>query len=165
MHDDSIKDTPTRIAKMYDSEIFYGLDYRNFPSCTTIENRMGYDELIVIKQIEVLSLCEHHFIPFIGYAHIGYIPETKVLGLSKFNRIVDFFARRPQVQERLTEQVHAALHHVLQSNDIGVVIRAEHLCVKLRGVKDNNSSTVTSKMTGKFRTERALREEFLHLVG
>lgn len=159
--DDSLKDTPDRVGKMYAYEIFGGLDYLQFPSCTTVENKMGYDEMIVVSDINVMSVCEHHFIPFIGRARIGYIPKDRVLGLSKFNRIVDFFCRRPQIQERLTEQISATLRMILDTGDVAVVIKAEHLCVKLRGVKDQNSSTTTSKMSGRFRTVEALRNEFL----
>ena len=108
MADDSLYGTPRRIAKMYTQEIFWGLDYAKFPACTTVENKMGYDEMIVVDDISVMSCCEHHFVPFIGRARIGYIPKNKVLGLSKFNRVVDFFCRRPQIQERLTEQISAA---------------------------------------------------------
>lgn len=162
MEDDSIKDTPKRIAKMYAKELFVGMDYRNFPKCTTIENKMGYDEMVTVK-CSVMSLCEHHFVPFMGTAHIAYIPKTKVIGLSKFNRVTDFFARRPQVQERLTEQVFAALSFILETEDVAVVIKAEHLCVKLRGVQDD-SNTITSKLGGKFKDVDPLRAEFLALA-
>lgn len=161
MADDSLYGTPRRIAKMYTQEIFWGLDYAKFPACTTVENKMGYDEMIVVDDINVMSCCEHHFVPFIGRARIGYIPKNKVLGLSKFNRVVDFFCRRPQIQERLTEQISAALSMILETDDVAVVIKAEHLCVKLRGVKDQNSSTSTSKLSGRFRSVEALRTEFL----
>lgn len=164
LQDDSLKDTPSRIAKMYTQEVFYGLDYTNFPKCTTIENKMGYDEVVVVKGIDVLSMCEHHFVPFIGCAHVGYIPKTKVLGLSKFNRVVDFFSRRPQVQERLGEQIHLALRTILETDDIAIVIEAQHFCVKLRGVKQDNTSTVTSKVTGRFMEKPELRAEFMALI-
>ncbi len=163
MNDDSLCDTPKRIAKMYTEEVFYGLDYGNFPSCTTIENKMKYDEVVAVGKIDVLSLCEHHFVPFIGHAYVAYIPETKVLGLSKFNRVVDFFSRRPQVQERLNAQIHAALTHILGTQDVAVVIHADHMCVKLRGVKQD-SFTATSKITGRFMTNPALRAEFFALT-
>ena len=164
MGDDSLKDTPKRIAKMYCQEIFTGLDYANFPKCTTVENKMGYEEMVSVNNIEVLSMCEHHFLPFVGKAHIAYLPNKKVLGLSKFNRVVDFFSRRPQIQERLTEQVALALRFILKTDDVAVVINADHYCVRLRGVKDGGSSTVTSKLTGKFRENPALRQEFLALT-
>lgn len=159
LKDDSLKDTPKRVSKMFLEEIFYGLDYGNFPKITTVENKMKYDEMIVCKST-VHSCCEHHLVPFIGTAYVGYLAETKIIGLSKINRIVDFFSRRPQIQERLTEQVSATLKFVLQTNNVAVVIKAEHMCVKLRGVKDANSHTTTSKMSGKFRTVPELRAEF-----
>lgn len=164
MSDDSIKETPDRIFKMYTKEVFYGLDYKNFPKCTTITNKMSYDEVIMSDGIDVLSFCEHHFVPFIGHARIAYIPKTKVLGLSKFNRVVDFFSRRPQVQERLTEQIHAAFKYILDTDDIGVVIQAQHMCVRLRGVRQANGTTTTSKLSGRFRTSDALRAEFMALT-
>lgn len=163
--DDSLKDTPLRVSKMYAYELFAGLDYNNFPKCTVIENKMQYDEVVICKDIDVLSVCEHHLVPFIGKAFVGYIPETKIIGLSKFNRIVDFFSRRPQVQERLTEQVWQALSTILETNNIMVVIKADHMCTKLRGVKATSSSTVTSKNGGRFRESDALRNEFLTLAG
>jgi GTP cyclohydrolase I len=163
--DDSINATPTRLAEMYANELCYGLNYDNFPKCTVIENKMRYDELVIERDIKVHSMCEHHFVPFIGVAHIAYLPSTKVLGLSKLNRVTDFFCRRPQVQERLTEQVAAALSFILGTEDVAVIISAEHMCVKLRGVQDQCSSTVTSKMLGKFREKPELRMEFLSLAG
>ncbi len=164
MENDSLKGTPARIAKMYEKEIFYGLNYKNFPKCTTVKNQMRYDEVVAIPRIGVKSMCEHHFLPFIGEATVGYIPYTKVLGLSKFERVVDFFSRRPQVQERLTEQVSLALRTILETEDVAVVIRADHYCMKLRGVKSANSYTVTSKMSGRFRSVDSLRAEFFALT-
>lgn len=163
-NDDSLRGTPNRIAKMYDREIFFGLDYNNFPKCSTFENKMQYDEMVAVEGITIQSMCEHHFLPFIGTATIAYIPSTKILGLSKFNRICEFFAHRPQVQERLTEQVAAVLRLVLATDDVAVVIRADHYCVKLRGARDTNSITITSKLSGKFREVPALREEFIGLT-
>jgi GTP cyclohydrolase I len=163
MSDDSLKDTPRRIAKMYCQEIFNGLDYENFPKCTTVENKMKYEEMVCIDNIEVKSMCEHHFLPFVGNATVAYIPNEKVLGLSKFNRVVDFFARRPQIQERLTEQISAALRLILETEDVAVVIRSSHFCVKLRGVEDSCSDTITSRVAGRFRTVDSLRAEFLAL--
>lgn len=163
MDDDSIRETPHRVAKMYCQEIFHGLDYSQFPKCTTVENKASYDEMVAVRKADVLSVCEHHFVPFIGYAAVAYIPNTKVLGLSKINRIVDFFSRRPQIQERLTLQIYAALSLILDTEDIAVVIKAEHLCVRLRGVKQQ-SETITSKMGGKFMAKPPLREEFLALT-
>jgi GTP cyclohydrolase I len=164
MGDDSLKDTPARIGKMYVNEVFRGLDYGYFPKCTTVINKMHYDEVIISDGIDVLSMCEHHFVPFIGKAYVGYIPDTKVLGLSKFNRVVDFFARRPQVQERLTEQIHLAFRYILDTADVALVIRAQHYCVKLRGVKQTTTTTVTSKVSGRFKEKEALRAEFLSLI-
>jgi GTP cyclohydrolase I len=164
LDDDSLRETPKRVAKMFSEEVFYGLDYSNFPACTVIDNKMGYDEAIAGTKIDVLSMCEHHFVPFIGHAYVAYIPGTKVLGLSKFNRVVDFFARRPQVQERLTEQCHAAFTTILETDDVAVVIRCQHLCVRLRGVKQDGGSTVTSKLGGRFKSVDALRSEFFALA-
>jgi GTP cyclohydrolase I len=163
LSDDSLQETPKRVAKMYCGEIFTGLDYSRFPKVTTVENKAQYDEMVAVRKADVLSVCEHHFVPFIGHAAVAYIPNTKVLGLSKINRIVDFFSRRPQIQERLTLQIYAALRFVLETDDIAVVIKAEHYCVRLRGVKQQ-SETITSKMGGKFMTVPALREEFLALT-
>lgn len=161
--DDSLDGTPARIAKMYGQEVFYGLNYKNFPACTTVENKMGYDEAVVVKDADVLSVCEHHFVPFIGKACVAYLPSTKVLGLSKINRVVDFFSRRPQVQERLTEQIWHALAVILETHNIAIVIRAEHMCVRLRGVKQE-SHTITSKLGGIFRTKPEARAEFFALT-
>lgn len=164
LQDDSIQDTPLRVAKMYVNELFSGLDYRNFPKCSVFENKMKYDELVCVRNIQVRSVCEHHLVPFIGTATIAYLPTKNVIGLSKFNRVVDFFSRRPQVQERLTTQIHAALVMVLKTDDVAVVLDAEHFCVKMRGVKDSSSSTVTSKLSGAFREKPELRAEFLALA-
>jgi GTP cyclohydrolase I len=161
--DDSLKDTPHRVEKMYCSEVFTGLDYNNFPKCTTVENKAKYDEMVAVRKADVLSMCEHHFQAFVGHAAVAYIPRDKVLGLSKINRVVDFFARRPQIQERLTMQIACALSFILETDDVAVVIKAEHFCVRLRGVKQQ-SETITSKMGGKFFTNHALREEFLALT-
>lgn len=161
LKDPSLKDTPKRVAKMFCEEIFTGLDYKNFPECTAIPNDMNYDEMIVTTAA-VKSTCEHHCVAILGQATIGYIPGGRLLGLSKFNRVVDFFARRPQVQERLTAQISAALQHILQTDDVGVVIDAEHLCVKFRGVQDAASHTITSQLGGRFR-DGTVRSEFLAL--
>jgi GTP cyclohydrolase I len=158
--DDSLADTPRRMAKMYCEEIFYGLDYDNFPSCTTVENRMKYDEMISVS-CSVKSCCEHHLVPFVGIAHVAYIPKDKVLGLSKFNRVVDFFSRRPQIQERLTQQVAYSLQSILSTDDVAVLIQAKHMCVSLRGIQDENSSTTTCFVGGRFKSVTALREEWL----
>jgi GTP cyclohydrolase I len=163
MSDDSLSRTPERVAKMYAEEIFWGLDYRNFPRCSSINNKMRYDEVVSCK-CTVKSSCEHHAVPFIGIAHVAYIPHTKVLGLSKFNRVVDFFSRRPQIQERLTAQIQKTLEFVLDTSDVAVVVKAQHYCVHLRGVEDTNSETTTSAMGGRFLSVPALRQEFLALT-
>lgn len=162
--DDSLVDTPKRVAKMYVNEIFWGLNPNNFPKCTTVENKMKYDEMVVEKNISVQSNCEHHFVIIDGFATVGYIPKDKVLGLSKINRIVEYFSKRPQIQERLTEQVYYALQYILGTDDIAVVIDAQHYCVKSRGVEDVNSSTVTSKLGGCFRDIPQVRAEFMALT-
>ncbi len=162
--DDSLMETPKRIAKMYAQELFYGLNYENFPKCTVVENKMGADELVCERGVSIKSMCEHHFLPVDGTASIAYIPGKKVLGLSKLNRIADFFSRRPQVQERLTEQVAYALSHILDTEDVAVVVTARHFCVKMRGVQDQTSDTVTSKLLGRFRENRALRQELLSMT-
>ncbi len=162
--DDSLVDTPKRVAKMYVNEIFWGLDYDAFPKCTTVDNKMKYDEMVVERNINVQSNCEHHFVVIDGLATVGYIPKQKVLGLSKINRIVEYFAKRPQIQERLTEQVYYALQYILDTDNIGVVIDAKHYCVKSRGVEDVGSSTVTSKLGGVFKSDPAVRTEFMNIV-
>ena len=161
--DDSLAETPKRIAKMFVNEIFSGLDYTNFPKATVVENKFNYDEMVMERNIIVNSTCEHHLLPIIGNACVAYIPKQKVLGLSKLNRIVDFFARRPQIQERLTAQIHATLCFLLDTDDVAVVIEAEHMCVKTRGVMDACSDTITSQLTGKFR-DSAMRSEFFALA-
>lgn len=163
LEDDSLRDTPSRVAKMYVNEVFWGLDYKNFPKITPFENKMKYDEMVIERNITVKSMCEHHFITFNGYAHIGYIPKKIVLGLSKLNRLVEFFSRRPQVQERLTEQIYHALSHILDTEDIAVMINAKHFCVVQRGVEDETSDMVTTKIGGKFKNQGA-RSEFLNMV-
>lgn len=164
LEDDSLQGTPRRVSKMYCEEIFTGLDYNNFPKCTTVQNKMKYDEVVCVRNIEVRSMCEHHFLPFVGHATVAYIPAERVLGLSKFNRVVDFFARRPQIQERLTEQISAALRTIVNTEDVAVVIKADHYCVKLRGIQDFCSDTITSKLTGRFRDKPELRQEFFALA-
>lgn len=158
--DDSLAETPKRIAKMYVDELYAGLDYERFPKITTIENKMDYSTFLAERHIAVKSTCEHHFVAFMGEAFIAYIPEKKVIGLSKINRIVEFFSRRPQVQERLTEQIFHTLSYILETENVAVVIKAEHFCVKLRGVEDVNSDTITSKLGGAFMRNESLRNEF-----
>jgi GTP cyclohydrolase I len=159
--DDSLADSPRRIAKMYVNEIFAGLDYRSFPPLTVVENKMRCDELIRVGGINVSSTCEHHFITIDGKATVAYIPKAKVIGLSKINRIVEFFARRPQIQERLTEQVVLALQTLLETDDVAVSITAVHYCVKARGVMDANSRTTTTALGGVFKHSPDTRKEFL----
>lgn len=162
--DDSLIDSPRRVAKMFVSEIFWGLDHDNFPKCTAVENKMRYDEMVVERNISVMSNCEHHFVVIDGNATVAYIPGQHVLGLSKLNRIVEYFSKRPQIQERLTEQIYFALQHILGTDDIAVVVDAIHYCVRSRGVEDHGSSTVTSKLGGRFRSDPALRAEFMSIV-
>lgn len=164
LEDDSLMDTPKRVAKMYVNEIFYGLDYENFPKCTAVDNKMKYDEMVVEKNINVQSNCEHHFVVIDGLATVAYIPTNKVLGLSKMNRIVEYFAKRPQIQERLTSQIFHAMSFILETDNVAVTIDATHYCVKSRGVEDTGSSTVTSHLGGAFKTDPALRQEFLALA-
>lgn len=160
LKDDSLRDTPKRVAKMFRTELFWGLDYANFPKATVIDNKMGYDQMILERNITVQSTCEHHLLPIIGRAHIAYIPAKKVLGLSKLNRITEFFSRRPQVQERLTAQISECLKKVLETEDVAVLIEAEHMCVRTRGVEDACSDTVTTQLSGAFR-DGICRQEFL----
>jgi len=158
--DDSLKGTPHRVAKMYVKEIFSGLNPANKPSITLFDNPYRYHEMLVEKNVTVYSYCEHHFVPIIGKAHVGYIPGKKVIGLSKLNRLVQYYSKRPQVQERLTEQIAQALRENLAVEDVAVVIEASHLCVASRGVQDVNSNTVTSHFSGKFQ-DAAARRNFL----
>lgn len=159
--DDSLMDTPKRIAKMYVDEIFGGLDYRNFPKLTVVANKMKCDEMIRVDGVSVSSTCEHHFVTIDGHATVAYIPKDKVIGLSKINRIVAFFAQRPQIQERLTEQVLVALQTLLETADVAVSIRAVHFCVRSRGVMDSHSKTTTTALGGAFKTNIETRNEFL----
>ena len=162
--DDSIKDTPKRVAKMYVNEIFWGLDYASFPKITVVENKMQYNEMIVEKGISVQSFCEHHFVNIDGLATVAYIPKNKVLGISKMNRIVEYFSRRPQIQERLTEQIYHALSFILDTENVALTIDAKHFCVKSRGVEDTECSTVTSRLGGSFKAQPEVRAEFLALL-
>ena len=164
LSDDSLVETPKRVAKMLVTETMWGLDWEAFPKCTTVENKMNYDEMVIERGITVQSLCEHHILPIVGKATIAYVPSKKVLGLSKMPRIVEYFSRRPQIQERLTEQVYHALCYILETDDVAVVIEAEHLCVSSRGVEDTNASTITSKLGPAFKTDPALRAEFMNLA-
>ncbi len=161
LNDDSLAETPQRIAKMYVQEIFGGLDYANFPKLTVIENKMNVDEMIKVRNIDLSSTCEHHFVTIDGAATVAYIPRDKIVGLSKINRVVRFFAKRPQVQERLTEQVLRALQALLETRDVAVSMTAVHYCVKSRGVMDANSETTTTALGGVFKSNPETRAEFL----
>ncbi|MDR9828060.1 GTP cyclohydrolase I FolE [Vibrio sp. FNV 38] len=160
--DDSLEETPQRIAKMYVDEIFSGLDYHNFPKITVIENKMNVSEMVRVKDITLTSTCEHHLVTIDGKAAVAYIPRGKIIGLSKINRIVRFFAQRPQVQERMTQQILVALQTLLESDDVAITIDATHYCVKSRGVMDATSVTTTTALGGIFKSNSATRHEFLH---
>jgi GTP cyclohydrolase I len=161
LSNDSLRESPRRIAKMYVTELFKGLSVDNFPKITTIENDMNYDQMIVIRDVNVLSTCEHHFVTIHGSATIAYIPAQKVIGLSKINRIADYFSRRPQVQERLTKQIADCLQMVLGTENVAVHINAKHYCVISRGVQDSHSTTVTIDLRGDFKRLPETRLEFL----
>ncbi|MBU2940986.1 GTP cyclohydrolase I FolE [Lacinutrix sp. C3R15] len=163
LKDDSLRGTPNRVAKMFVKEIFSGLDPKNKPSASTFDNKYKYGEMLVEKNITVYSTCEHHLLPIVGRAHVAYISNGTVVGLSKMNRIVDYFSNRPQVQERLTIQIVKELQEVLNTEDVACVIDAKHLCVNSRGIRDVDSSTVTSEFGGKFK-EKETRREFLDYI-
>lgn len=161
--DDSLKDTPKRVAKMYVKEIFSGLNPANKPAIALFDNKYKYDEMVLEKDITFYSNCEHHFVPIIGKAHVAYISNGKVIGLSKLNRIVEYFAKRPQVQERLTMQIANELKKILNTEDVAVVLDAKHLCVSMRGVKDESSTTITASYSGKFKQD-SVKNEFLAYI-
>jgi len=161
--DDSLIGTPERVAKMYVNEFFAGLDPRNKPKATTFDNKYQYNQMLVERNINVISNCEHHFLPIIGRAHVAYISNGKVIGLSKINRVVEYFGKRPQVQERLTRQIANELKQALNTEDIAVVIDTKHMCVTTRGIKDQDSSTLTMEYSGKF-LEEGTRKEFLNYL-
>lgn len=163
LNDDSLKGTPRRVAKMFVKEIFSGLNPKNKPAIALFENKYRYDQMLVEKNITLYSNCEHHFVPIVGKAHIAYISSGKVIGLSKLNRLVQYFSQRPQVQERLTMQIANELKTILGTESVAVVIDAVHLCVSSRGVQDTNSSTVTAHYSGKFKQEDT-KNEFLGLI-
>jgi GTP cyclohydrolase IA len=163
LDDDSLKGTPMRVAKMYVKEIFSGLNPENAPDIKLFENKYQYNEMLVEKNIPFISNCEHHFVPIVGKAHCAYISNGKVVGLSKINRIVEFYARRPQVQERMTMQIANHLKAALGTEDIAILIEAEHMCVSMRGVEHTGVLTVTSAYSGTF-TDEGRRNQFLHLV-
>jgi len=158
--EDSLKGTPHRLAKLYVDEIFSGLDSANFPKIMTIENKFAIDEMITVEDIIVNSTCEHHFLPFFGTAKISYIPKDKIIGLSKINRLVEYYSKRPQVQERLTKDIMEQLKLSLETSDIAVSIKATHTCVKTRGIKDGLSFTKTTMLSGSFKNDSKTRNEF-----
>ena len=162
LNDDSLEETPHRIAKMYVDEIFAGLNYEEFPKISLIQNKMNTEEMVKVKAIKVISTCEHHFVTIDGLANVAYLPRKKIIGLSKINRIVSFFARRPQVQERLTQQVLVALQTLLETENVAVSMDATHYCVKARGIMDASSRTETSALGGLFKSDRNLRNNFLY---
>ena len=164
LNDDSLAETPKRVAKMYVNEIFWGLDYEAFPKCTTVNNKMKYNEMVVERNVSVQSNCEHHFVVIDGLATVAYVPKDRVLGLSKINRIVEYFSKRPQIQERLTEQIFHTLQFILDTEDVAVMIDAQHYCVRSRGVEDTGSSTVTSRLGGGFKSDIAVRNEFYSIA-
>lgn len=163
LNDDSLSGTPQRVAKMYVKEFFKGLNPKNFPDIKLFENKYQYNEMLIEKNITLYSTCEHHFVPIIGKAHVAYISSGKVIGLSKINRVVEYFAKRPQVQERLTKQIADSLKELLETDDVAILIEATHLCVAARGIKDIQSSTVTSEFSGAFKKERT-QDKFLSLI-
>lgn len=160
LEDENFAKTPERIAKMYVNEIFSGLNQDNIPKLTTFKNDQGYDQFVLSKNITLYSYCAHHFVPFFGKAHIAYYPKNKIIGLSKLNRIVDFYSKKPQTQENLTKEIALSLVQVLETKDVGVLVEADHLCVSSRGIYDTNSSTTTSYYSGKF-DKKSVRKEFL----
>ncbi len=164
LRDDSLEETPHRLAKMYVDEIFSGLDYDTFPKITKIKNQMKVSEMVLVDEITFTSTCEHHFVTIDGSVTVAYYPKDWVIGLSKINRVVQFFAQRPQVQERFTEQVLTAFQTILSTDDVAVFVKATHFCVKCRGVKDTQSKTITSAFGGLFLQDRETRKEFLTLI-
>ncbi len=161
--DDSLSGTPYRFAKMYVKELFYGLNSKNRPKISTFENKYGYKKMLVEQDININSSCEHHFLPIVGHAHVGYIPKDKVVGLSKINRLVDYYAHRPQVQERLCLQILNDLQNTLETKDVIVIVQAKHLCVSSRGIKDKDSLTTTQEYGGVF-ANTEIRSEFFNLL-
>lgn len=161
--DDSLQGTPHRVAKMFVNEIFYGLNPDKKPKISVFDNKFKYGEMLVEKNINMNSTCEHHFLPIVGKAHVAYISNGEVIGLSKINRIVDYYARRPQVQERLTVQIANELKMILKTDDVAIVIDAKHMCVSSRGIQDESSSTITAEYSGKFK-DKSVREEFLRYL-
>lgn len=164
LSDDSLQDSPKRIAKMYVTELFSGLKSESFPKITCIDNKMKCNEMVSISGVRTLSVCEHHFVTIDGFATVAYIPDKKIIGLSKINRIVDYFSKRPQVQERLVKQIADCLTAVLETENVAVHIKAKHYCVICRGVRDMESETTTTDIRGIFKTNHSARSEFLRTV-
>lgn len=164
LEDDSLNGTPKRVAKMFVNELFWGLNDSDFPKMTVQDNKFEYDQMLIETNIDVRSACEHHWQPIVGVAHIAYIPGKSLIGLSKLNRVTDYFSRRPQVQERLTEQIADKLKEVLQTDNIAVVIDAEHFCVKMRGIKHQNCTTRTSSLGGAFKEDNQTKTEFFNSI-
>jgi GTP cyclohydrolase IA len=163
LSDDSLSGTPHRVAKMYVKEIFSGLNPANKPEIKLFQNKYEYNEMLIEKDITLYSYCEHHFVPIIGKVHVAYVSNGQVIGLSKINRLVQYYAKRPQVQERLTNQIAEGLKEALQSDDVAVIIDATHLCVSSRGIKDTNTNTITVHYSGKFQVEKT-KNEFISLI-
>ena len=161
LNDDSLSETTFRVARMYVDEVFSGLDYSNFPKVSVFENKMHFDEMVKVGNITITSTCEHHFVTMDGFAKVAYMPSDKIIGLSKINRIVQFFGHRPQVQERLAQQIKVALQTLLNTKNVAVSITATHYCVKARGVKDQTSQTTTTALGGLFKSNPSSRHEFL----
>jgi GTP cyclohydrolase I len=158
LDNDSVKDTPKRVVKFYINELFYGLDYKNFPKISFDTNDYDYQSPLISSGIQVTSTCEHHFVSIDGFAVVGYIPKNRIVGLSKINRVVDFFAKRPQVQERMTKQIHLALRYILNTDDVAVLINAKHNCIVIRGVKDAGTRNITFELSGKFLEDKILQD-------
>lgn len=158
---DGLKESPNRIAKTWINEIFKGLDDKNFPECKTFKNDFNLEEPVLYKNISVYSMCEHHFLPFFGHANIVYKPNKKILGLSKFNRIVDFYSRKPQLQERLTSEIFFKLKDILETEDLAISIKCIHMCVKMRGIQDENSLLITNSIGGLFKEKNKIPDNFL----
>lgn len=164
LHHDSLLKTPNRVAKMYVEEIFLGLDYLNFPKITIIKNTMGINNVVTVRNINITSICEHHFIVFNGMVTVSYIPKKRIIGLSKIHKIVQFFSKRPQLQERLTQQILLSLQILLDTNNVAIFINATHYCVKARGVHDNTSTVNTTALGGCFQSQDRIREKFLYSI-
>jgi len=164
LSDDSLIETPKRVAKMYVNEIYFGLEAEAFPKCTTVDNKMNYDEMVIERNITIYSDCEHHLRTIVGTAAVAYIPNKKVLGLSKIPRVCEYLSRRPQIQERLTNQIYHALQFILDTDNIAVTINADHMCVSQRGVEDTSANTITTKLGGVFKSDPATRSEFFSVI-